>query len=364
MSCRYLPFEVLDIIFRDLGTEGFRNIKSNGLTICKDWRYMIEPMIYEKLHVTPLAFLNMPASSLAKVQIYTEWLIIKKEITVEDIPLSRGNETPAETTNTLADRFSEFANFLAGCTKLRSFSLHLVGTLAPSNFSNQLLSWSKSLDMIQSSSIERLEINSLGSGINPGREFCRKLSAIIPKIRHVSLKMQWICDEIFGFVDTRRRENPVNAKLELLVISLVSTGNGSTADVLSCPCSGLTVEPEFPLFRHIEERAKDVSWTFRKIKELWVVYDLWPGKIRAHEVCGSRWFEFYGSTYRTKGFDLTDDSWSRFDHEVFIENGDFVHEGNYWSDSEDPGEYNDNMSSPQDPDFDDYESDSSSHGHQ
>ncbi|KAJ5637555.1 hypothetical protein N7490_007434 [Penicillium lividum] len=362
MSRRYLPFEILVIIFRDLGTEGFRTIKSNGLTICKDWRYMIEPMIYEKLHVTPLGFLNMPAGSLAKVQIYTEWLIILKEITVEDIPLGC-DETPAETTNILADRLSELANFLAGCTKLRSFSLHLVGTLAPSSFSNQLLSWSKSLDMLQSSSIERLEIDTFGSGINPGRDFCRNLSAVIPKIRHVSLKMQWICDEIFGFVDTRCQENtPIDAKLELLVINLVSTGNGPTADVLSCPCSGLTVDPEFPLFRHIEEHAKDVSWTFRKIKELWVVYDVWPGRIRAHEVCASRWYEFEWPTYRTKGFDLTDDSWSRFDHEV-SEDSCLALAGISWSDSEDPGEYdNNNMSSPQDPDFDDYESDRSSHG--
>ncbi|KAJ5939610.1 hypothetical protein N7466_002744 [Penicillium verhagenii] len=349
MPDRTLPVELMAIVIHHLGVKGLRTLGTGGFLVCKDWCYLAEEVFYEKILISPSALLKMPDSAVKRVQQHTKWLGIEAEVTGDKIADSH-NEVDGSTIPGLAHCLNQLSTLLAGCKKLKFLSIRLGGKMLPCDMCDNLLAWSqpKFINAIVTSSLQRLEIDTLGSRINPGKGFCRTLSTLIPKLRYVSLKLQWVCLELFGWVgmpvqDIRK------VKLRQFILSLVGTGNGLGAGVNSCICGTEPIRcgcggTHTMICNHVSQsiEVKAIMAVLRMptIKHMWIVYPWMCQMVRAHEVREDFYRQYESSRVRASGFDITHYRWEQ--HDLFADKDGFLTSGgNYYDDDEAPEDCDD-----------------------
>ncbi|KAJ5946538.1 hypothetical protein N7454_003377 [Penicillium verhagenii] len=333
MSNRTLPVELMAMVIHHLGIKGLRTLGTDRFIVCKDWCYLAEEVFYEKVLISPSALLKMPDSAFKKAQHHTKWLGIKAEVTADEMP-DNHDELNGPTRAGLAHCLNHLSTLVAGCKKLKFLSIRLGGRCCRAIFP-------KFINAIVTSSLQRLEIDTLGSRINPGRGFCRQLSTLIPKLRYVSLKLQWVCLELFGWA-SMPAEDVSKVRLRQFILTLVGTGNGLGAGVNSCICGTQPVGCDCggnhtmicDNFSHsIEVKAIMAVLRMPTIKHLWIVYPWMCQMVRAHEMREDFYRQYENFRVRASGFDITHYRWEQ--HDLFADKDGFLTSGGNYYDGDD-----------------------------
>lgn len=324
MPLEALPPELLIIILRYVGASELRKLTDYGLTVCKWWYHLVEPLLLEDLTLSGPQLVEISRHSIGVLRLSTRQLTIDVNITKGDEVLALYDVVrPWETV--LAHSLNEFNTWIEKCLCLRSLTFRIQHDMSPEEVTihENLSEWRQTHfgDGIWAPKLSHLKIDTLGAWLEADELFCSDLARRIPSLRSVWLQLHRICPKVLWFGDYlavgRCRRNPP-PKIEKIVISLSMVKDDSDIALFSSHCESEVEEPD--ALELWKTRAKEAIQLFPRIGEMWLIHHEKDAgnspELIAREFVSNICREFERDQYDRDSFDPTDGYWDFLDTDV------------------------------------------------
>lgn len=261
-----LPSEILHEILSDVGSDKLRKTETCGLTVCKRWHRIAEPVLFEKLELSASQFMNLTRWPERSMKKYT------KELTITVKGLESENKHWVDLLTRHLDRLGDI---LPTFSRLRSFNLRVQSHLdladplvPPPDF---LRTWTplSLVNSLSTSRIRHLEIDTCGSELQSTDHLCPILATEMPALVSLRLRMRTICPEIFS-----QAQIAGSTKIKNLVINLSHIEADGWPTAWSCRCGTEQRGPE--IFEDMVEAGTAFARETESLQSLRIIFYFHP----------------------------------------------------------------------------------------
>lgn len=331
MPLEALPSELLTIILRYVGASELRRRIACGLTVCKWWYRLAEPLLLEDLSLSSRQLLEIPRHRIEVSKRRTQHMTI-------DVSLVKGDDevlVPCDLANpwdtVLIRRLNELNMWIKECSRLQSLSFRIQHGMSPEEvtFRENLCSWEVGpfANSLWTPKLSSLKIDTLGAWVVVDERLCTEIARRIPSLRSVWLQLHTFCPEILCFDEYLEQGSYPPPTIEKIVISLSMVRHDSDIARFCGHCGSETDDSE--ILDMWKTQAKEAIRRVPSIKQLWLLcHEKNAGnspELFARDFVSNLCREFDRDKYDMEGFDSTDQQWSYLDTEVVEEDetGDY-----------------------------------------